>query len=561
MRQPAGGCFDGAGNLIVSDSKAKKIMCFGTKGDFLGNLEIFGNDGGGYLESLPSRMTDISINDQGYLIILTPLPLGGGRDRQDRGRSGCKKSILRCKINSPEENPSDPMSRTVNGVTTKMVGSIFEEVTDVQIKEPEPEPVQPDNSKSDFDREYDDMARDTGFDDNRSQSSDRGSDRGGFRGSFRGGFRGRGAARGGIRESQRPASSSWCTKPQSKPAFLQDNGAKKWDNYDNKWNKTKSRSNSRDRFSGSHNSRSPTRSPPRGGGNWGSSPKASGGGGAGWGNSPNNSPKASGGGAGWGNSPNNSPKASGGGGWGDSPEEKKDAGAGWGVSGGSPKDSPKPSGGGAWGASKSPTRTDGGGGWGATKSPIQTGGAWGNTANDQPTSKCPVLKGGWGDSPEAKPSGGGGWGDSPEEKKDSGSGWGVSDQNRPLEEPTPSGWGGSSNTGEFDESTSAITDSSVLGAPNNSWNSVVKPPELQDGWGKEADKQPSNNSGWGGKTNESPVNVSASGGWGSGSPAKEATPPKPCLVVNKPPVEAAIDTKNDPRMKPKRRISMAGTIL
>ena len=135
MRQPAGGCFDGAGNLIVSDSKAKKIMCFGPKGDFLGNLEIFGNDGGGYLESLPSRMTDISINDNGYLIILTPLPLGGGRDRQDRGRSGCKKSILRCKINSPEENPSDPMSRTVNGVTTKMVGSIFEEVTDVEIKE------------------------------------------------------------------------------------------------------------------------------------------------------------------------------------------------------------------------------------------------------------------------------------------------------------------------------------------------------------------------------------------------------------------------------------------
>merc|ERR1712131_314444 len=137
MRQPAGGCFDGAGNLIVSDSKAKKIMWFGPKGDFLGNLEIFRNDGGGYLESLPSRMTDISVNDDGYLIILTPLPLGGGRDRQDRGRSGCKKSILRCKINTPEENPSDPMSRTVNGVTTKMVGSIFEEVTDVEIKEPE----------------------------------------------------------------------------------------------------------------------------------------------------------------------------------------------------------------------------------------------------------------------------------------------------------------------------------------------------------------------------------------------------------------------------------------
>ena len=174
MRQPAGGCFDGAGNLIVSDSKAKKIMCFGPKGDFLGNLEIFGNDGGGYLESLPSRMTDISINDNGYLIILTPLPLGGGRDRQDRGRSGCKKSILRCKINSPEENPSDPMSRTVNGVTTKMVGSIFEEVTDVEIKEPEPQPIklQPDNSKSDFDREYDDMAEELGNDSDAKFSSD-----------------------------------------------------------------------------------------------------------------------------------------------------------------------------------------------------------------------------------------------------------------------------------------------------------------------------------------------------------------------------------------------------
>ena len=389
MRQPAGGCFDAAGNLIVSDSKAKKIMCFGPKGDFLGNLEIFGNDGGGYLESLPSRMTDISINDDGYLIILAPLPFGGGRDRNDRGRSGCKKSILRCKINSPEENPSDPMSRTVNGVTTKMVGSIFEEVTDVEIKEPEPIKLQPDNSKSDFDREYHDMARDTGFDDNRSQSSDRGSDRGsgGFRGSFRGGFRGRGGGgRGGIRESQRPASSSWCTKPQSKPAFLQDNGAKKWDNYDNKWNKNKSRSNSRDRFSGSHNSRSPTRSPPRSGSNWGDSPKTTVGGAPGWGASPNNSPKASGGG------------------WGDSPEENKDSGAGWGVSGGSPKNSPKPSGGGGgwgssnkspksndntsgggWGASKSPTRSDGGGGgWGAPKSPVRAGGE----ANE--TSKCPV---------------------------------------------------------------------------------------------------------------------------------------------------------------------------
>ena len=109
---------------------------------------------------------------------------------------------------------------------------------------------------------------------------------------------------------------------------------------------------------------------------------------------------------------------------------------------------------------------------------------------------------------------------------------------------------------------SSNTDLSILGASNNGWDSVVKPPELQDGWGKEADnKSSSNNSGWGGKTNESPVKVSGGGGWGASSPAKETTPPKPCLVVNKPPVEAAIDTKNDPRMKPKRRISMAGTIL
>ena len=108
---------------------------------------------------------------------------------------------------------------------------------------------------------------------------------------------------------------------------------------------------------------------------------------------------------------------------------------------------------------------------------------------------------------------------------------------------------------------SSNTDLSILGASNNSWDSVVKPPELQDGWGKETENKPtSNNSGWGGKTNESPVKASG-GGWGAGSPAKETTPPKPCLVVNKPPVEAAIDTKNDPRMKPKRRISMAGTIL
>jgi len=103
---------------------------------------------------------------------------------------------------------------------------------------------------------------------------------------------------------------------------------------------------------------------------------------------------------------------------------------------------------------------------------------------------------------------------------------------------------------------SSNTELSILGASN--WDSVVKPPELQDGWGKEADnKSTSNNSGWGGKTNESPVKVSGGGGWGAGSPVKESTPPKPCLVVNKPPVEAAIDTKNDPRMKPKRRISMA----
>ena len=450
MRQPAGGCFDGAGNLIVSDSKAKKIMCFGPKGDFLGNLEIFGNDGGGYLESLPSRMTDISVNDDGYLIILTPLPLGGGRDRQDRGRSGCKKSILRCKINTPEENPSDPMSRTVNGVTTKMVGSIFEEVTDVEIKEPE----LPKQEKSDFDRDYDDMARDTGFDDNRSQSSDKGSDRGGFgggfRGSFRGGggFRGRGGGgRGGIRESQRPASSSWCTKPQEKPSFLQNND-KKWDNYDDKWNKNKSRSNSRDRFGGSQKSHS--RSPPRGGSNWGGSPKSSGGGGAGWGaTSPNTSPKPSGGG-GWG-SPKNSPKSN---------DNNSSGGGGWGA----PK-SPFQSGGGSWGAPKSPTPSNGaGGGWGAPKSPIQSGGgsSWGNLTNEQ--AKCPVLKSpekddnagwgsskspvksnsGWGDSPP-KPSGGGGWGDSPEEKKDSGAGWGISYK----KEPTSSNTSWANNSGEF----------------------------------------------------------------------------------------------------------------
>lgn len=212
--------------------------------------------------------------------------------------------------------------------------------------------------------------------------------------------------------------------------------------------------------------------------------------------------------------------------------------------------------GGGWGATKSPTRSDAGGGWGATKSPVHTGGsAWGNTAKEPP--KCPVLKspdksdnagwgsnnqsqskGGWGDSPEIK-SGGGGWGDSPEENKESGSGWGVSEKKEPTIQS--SGWGGSNDTG----------------ASKNSWDSVVKPPELQDGWGKETNnKSTSNNSGWGEKTNASPIKVSGGDGWGTASPAKTPTPPKPCLV-NKPPLEAAVDTKNDPRVKPKRRISMA----
>ena len=88
----------------------------------------------------------------------------------------------------------------------------------------------------------------------------------------------------------------------------------------------------------------------------------------------------------------------------------------------------------------------------------------------------------------------------------------------------------------------------------------MKPPELQDGWGKnDESKSTSNNGGWGEKTNVSPVKP-IGGGWGAGSPAKEVTPLKPCLI-NKPPVEATVDEKNDPRMKPKRRISMAGKIL
>ena len=88
----------------------------------------------------------------------------------------------------------------------------------------------------------------------------------------------------------------------------------------------------------------------------------------------------------------------------------------------------------------------------------------------------------------------------------------------------------------------------------------MKPPELQDGWGKNDEiKSTSNNGGWG--ESDSPVKQTGGGsGWGAGSPAKDVTPPKPCLI-NKPPVEATVDEKNDPRMKPKRRISMAGKIL
>ena len=55
--QPSGACFDSIGNLIMSDSKAKKIIVFGPDGKYLNELQICTNETPTYLQEIQTRMT------------------------------------------------------------------------------------------------------------------------------------------------------------------------------------------------------------------------------------------------------------------------------------------------------------------------------------------------------------------------------------------------------------------------------------------------------------------------------------------------------------------------
>ena len=60
--QPSGGCFDSVGNLIMSDSKAKKIVVFDPEGKYLNQLEVVTHETLTYVEELPTRMTGTKMN-------------------------------------------------------------------------------------------------------------------------------------------------------------------------------------------------------------------------------------------------------------------------------------------------------------------------------------------------------------------------------------------------------------------------------------------------------------------------------------------------------------------
>ena len=72
-------CFDAGGNILLSDSKAAKILAFDRNGEFQHELDVLDKGGKtGYLKNeLQSRLTDIAINDKGRMVILCPLPLRG----------------------------------------------------------------------------------------------------------------------------------------------------------------------------------------------------------------------------------------------------------------------------------------------------------------------------------------------------------------------------------------------------------------------------------------------------------------------------------------------------
>ena len=73
MRQPSGCCFDGVGNLIVADSRARKLLVFSTNGDFLNQLKIFQDSDGDFLEKLDYRVTGV------YFYTLQPVDYRGSR--------------------------------------------------------------------------------------------------------------------------------------------------------------------------------------------------------------------------------------------------------------------------------------------------------------------------------------------------------------------------------------------------------------------------------------------------------------------------------------------------
>ena len=70
--QPAGVCFDAGGNILLSDSKAAKIMLFDKNGDYCHDIDVVDKYGmSGYLKnenSLKTRLTDIAINDKEWFV-------------------------------------------------------------------------------------------------------------------------------------------------------------------------------------------------------------------------------------------------------------------------------------------------------------------------------------------------------------------------------------------------------------------------------------------------------------------------------------------------------------
>ena len=129
--QPAGVCFDAKGNVILSDSKAEKIMVFDKDGRFCHEIDVVDKHGmGGYLRNgdvLKTRLTDISLNDKGQMVILCPL-MKHQNCREDElfergGGDHYTKCFLLCKF-KPKQVEAIAKERAVK----KTADGIFVEV-------------------------------------------------------------------------------------------------------------------------------------------------------------------------------------------------------------------------------------------------------------------------------------------------------------------------------------------------------------------------------------------------------------------------------------------------